>query len=689
MRKQFISTATILLVLAISCGKVVKPDEDAPVSITGEWAFTQLKTTAGWADATIKEIFDFDGQGHYELQQYTGGDKVKCHDGIIEADESLFKSTGQVYSCTVSSEGYVFSSVGPTAFKLVDSSPAILEFTSRKLEKISGFKPHEAPVPSQDNYIEGTLIDDNNNLVGCIKDSKTGKGISGIAVSDGYNLVSTDANGVYQFRATQDYTSDPRRVTRYVYFTVPAEYEVPTDNGIPAFFKQILSIPVEGRIRNDWTLTPLSKPETNWTLVAIGDPQCGTSTEVNRYINETVVDMKEYLSHYPNPYAVVLGDIVHDSNNVWPLIKKSMSGVMVNGKPLPFFQVMGNHDHNALVDNAYDAAQLFVDTFGPIDYSFDRGQAHVVCFDDIILKNREQNSGKPNGMTWHEYDLGMTDSQAEWFKKDISNVKDKGDKLLILCLHAPFYSVTKHASDIKNYAKQFKNVHIVSGHTHFGRNYIHAFAGKSGVAAYENVTSTACGAWWEFGSTVDVIANPAGYHVLEIEGNVVDKWLPKGTGKDAAHQLRVYDGNQTYTGSKGYLCNWYRTDNKGGAANIVGTGYASFKDCFVVEVFDDDTKYVKVELYQNGSKVGDFSHLGTGKSTNVCAFSYFFNERNKNSTTWNSTAGSYWYYKPQDCMPSEMKDWEVRVTRSFPASGKDVVYTCNTLTTDYEDFRKK
>ena len=123
--------------------------------------------------------------------------------------------------------------------------------------------------------------------------------------------------------------------------------------------------------------------------------------------------------------------------------------------------------------------------------------------------------------------------------------------------------------------------------------------------------------------------------------------------------------------------------------NIVGTGYASFKDCFVVEVFDDDSKYVKVELYQNGSKVGDFSHLGTGKSTNVCAFSYFFNERNKNSTTWNSTAGSYWYYKPQGTLPSEMKNWEVRVTRTFPSSGKEVVYTCNTLTTDYEDFKKK
>ena len=689
MKKYNLLATLLLTFLAVCCGKV-NPASDAPATMSGKWAFSQLKTSAGWADATVREYFEFDGQGNYELFSYTGNQKVKCIGGVVDAEEALFKSTGKVYTCMVSSEGYKFSSVGPTPFVLVNSSPACLEFTSRKLEKIEAFKPQEEqPHDTDPDLVEGTAIEAGNNIVGCIKDQNTGKGIPGVAVSDGYSLEVTDENGVYQFKATQDYVSNPRRVTRYVYFTVPAGYEVPTDNGIPAFYKNILSVPAQGLIRNDWTLVPLAKPETDWTLVAIGDPQCGTSSEVNRYINETVADMKEYVGNYPNPYAVVLGDIVHDSNNVWPLIKKSMSGVTINGKAMPFFQVMGNHDHNALVDNAYDAAQPFVDTFGPIDYSFDRGLAHVVCFDNIIVKNREQNSGKPNGMTWHEYDLGMTEDQIEWFKKDISSVEDKGNKLLILCIHAPFYSVTKHATDIKNYAKQFKNIHIVSGHTHFGRNHIHTFAGKSGVPAYENVTSTACGAWWEFGSTVDVIANPAGYHVLEISGNVVDKWLPKGTRKDAAHQLRVYDGNQTYTGGKGYLCNWYRTDNKGGAANIVGTGYASFKDCFVVEVFDDDSKYVKVELYQNGSKVGDFSHLGTGKSTNVCAFSYFFNERNKNSTTWNSTAGSYWYYKPQGTLPSEMKNWEVRVTRTFPSSGKEVVYTCNTLTTDYEDFKKK
>ena len=235
MKKYNLLATLLLTFLAVCCGKV-NPASDAPATMSGKWAFSQLKTSAGWADATVREYFEFDGQGNYELFSYTGNQKVKCIGGVVDAEEAMFKSAGKVYTCTVSSEGYKFSSVGPTPLVLVNSSPVSLEFTSRKLEKIEAFKQQDVgPEEPGADAIEGTLIEAGNNIVGCIKDKSTGKGISGIAVSDGYSLVSTDANGVYQFKATQDYVSNPKRVTRYVYFTVPSGYEVPTDNGIPAF----------------------------------------------------------------------------------------------------------------------------------------------------------------------------------------------------------------------------------------------------------------------------------------------------------------------------------------------------------------------------------------------------------------------------------------------------------------------
>ena len=83
---------------------------------------------------------------NYELFSYTGNQKVKCIGGVVDAEEAMFKSAGKVYTCTVSSEGYKFSSVGPTPLVLVNSSPVSLEFTSRKLEKIEAFREKGADV---------------------------------------------------------------------------------------------------------------------------------------------------------------------------------------------------------------------------------------------------------------------------------------------------------------------------------------------------------------------------------------------------------------------------------------------------------------------------------------------------------------------------------------------------------------
>ena len=51
--------------------------------------------------------------------------------------------------------------------------------------------------------INGTDISADNNLIGLVSDSSTGKGIPGVVVSDGYSVVKTDANGVYQFESSR------------------------------------------------------------------------------------------------------------------------------------------------------------------------------------------------------------------------------------------------------------------------------------------------------------------------------------------------------------------------------------------------------------------------------------------------------------------------------------------------------
>ena len=105
--------------------------------------------------------------------------------------------------------------------------------------------------------INGTKIIAGNSLVGLISDADTGKGIAGVPVTDGYAFTTTDANGVYQFKAN--------RYCRNVYLTVPANYEIPLapTTKLPLFYSTS-TIDRNKVNRNDFTLKPLSAIEENF-----------------------------------------------------------------------------------------------------------------------------------------------------------------------------------------------------------------------------------------------------------------------------------------------------------------------------------------------------------------------------------------------------------------------------------------
>ncbi|MCQ2139440.1 MAG: calcineurin-like phosphoesterase C-terminal domain-containing protein [Bacteroidales bacterium] len=547
-----------------------------------------------------------------------------------------------------------------------------------------------------DTEINGTTLDATTNLAGLIKDSKTGKGIAGVAVSDGYSYTVTDANGVYQMKRNSK--------ARKVYYTTPAQYEVYLDskNHIPCFYSPSKMV-ASKKYRVDFTLTPLAAVETDFTLVAVGDPQCYNNDEVSRYKNETVADITSTLTSYKNVYAVTLGDITHDSTNLWAALRNSMANVEVGGKYMPFFQCIGNHDHNSLeadngdrYDNDYRATQKYFDIFGPTDYSFDRGQAHIVVMDDIMVKTLSSSS-KPNGKTWN-YDGGFTDEQYSWFKDDLAQVKDKENKIVFLCLHIPFrggsssgganINKDKHYADFLTAMTAFKEAHILIGHTHYPQNWIHtSYKTKNGQPIYEHVHQAACGSWWTCKSCVT--GAPNGYNIYSISGASVQDWVNKGTDRDMNYQMRVYDGNQVYTGSKNMALSWYNEGQTVNGSSVLPVKCkAVTKGCFVAEIWDDDDTNWKVELYENGQKVGDFTRLANGTSANVAIVAYYFNEKGKTTDTWtNSTASHFWYCKPSGGVaPDKAANWEVRATQTIPTSGKTKTYKVNKLTTDYSEF---
>ena len=558
------------------------------------------------------------------------------------------------------------------------------------------------PPKDDDTHINGTELLAGMNGVGLVMDAATGKGIPDVPVTDGYKFTATDANGVYQMRL------DGR--ARNVYISVPAAYKIPLDpqRHAPLFYSTS-KIDTTKCNRNDFTLEPLEAPETEFTLVVIGDPQCQTSKGAGYFTKQhgsypgTVPDIQATVNEglasgeYKNVYAITLGDIVFDSSNMWDTMRNAMSNVSVSSGWLPFFQCIGNHDHCALTDNDYDAAQHFIDHFGPTDYSFDRGDAHVVVMDDMNVVRLLDNAKYPDKKTWSFFS-GFVPDQWEWLKQDLALVRDKEHKMLIFCAHVPFRAGCPwplegspniitfcYHGDILSAMTEFHSAELMTGHTHYPACYIHKdYVCKGGRPVMEHVHQAACGGWWNCHSSVT--GGPNGYTIYSIKGADVVDWTNKGTGRSKDYQLRVYDGNQLYGGTRGYKVNWY-DGGAGGPSSIPIYGNQLLQGCFVAEVWDDDDTWWTVEFFRNGVKEGDFSRLPDGSTSNVALASYAFNELGKDAESWaDRTHSHYWSYKAESGEPSLESGWEVVVTHTIPGSGLKRVFRRDKLTVDYSEF---
>ena len=542
--------------------------------------------------------------------------------------------------------------------------------------------------------IEGTAINPKNNAVGLIYDKDSGKGIAGVHVTDGYSFTTTDEHGVYQFSAN--------RYTRNIYITVPAEYEIPLDpkTNIPLFYSTGKFVRKEMN-RNDFALRKLAAVEENWTLIAVGDPQCNTVEEHDRYVTETIPDIISSLGahqqkgEYPNAYALTLGDIIEDSPWIWPMMKESMANVKVGDRYLPFFQCIGNHDHDANYLTPYEAAQSYIEQFGPTDYSFDRGKVHVVVMDNVIVKENRKT-------TWR-YDGGLTDSQWRWLQEDLSLVENKEDKMIIFAAHIPFrygveadgacVSYDRHYYDVLNILTQFNEAHIMIGHTHYTHNYIHHnYTTAGGTPIYEHVHCAACGAWWS--GNLSAAGSPNGYTYYDIRGAGMHNWVARGTNLDDNDaQMRVYDGNQTYgevQGDKDYRFSWtgggYMNQNSDASRSTTyRPGQAALKDCFIAAIWGDDDTNWKVSIEYQG-KVYPMQRVRKSIA-DMCVSAFYRTQLNKSTVTWSKDLNTYWYAGIPGVEPSQAHGWTITATQTIPGSGTVNVYTCkDKLQTDYTGF---
>lgn len=331
-----------------------------------------------------------------------------------------------------------------------------------------------------------------------------GKGLAGVVVSDGYTVMATDKKGRFEFEP------HPDAVTLFI--STPSGYEFIQEKNIARHYQQVSSINERREVK--FELRPLKVNDDEHQFFIWADPQVKNAKDVQKMMTQTVPDMQKMVQAAGAGtllHGITVGDIVWDELKLF-----DEYSVAVEKMNIPFFQCLGNHDMDYRKGGDETSDDTFQKTFGPTYYSFNRGQLHYVVMDNVRYLGRER-----------EYDGFFQQHQLDWLQKDLSFVPK--DKLIILCVHIPVHKHTKNNEALYALLKD-RNVHIMSGHTHYHQNII-----KDNI--FEHNHGTVCGAWWTGSICED--GTPNGYGVYKVKGKELS-WHYQATGMDSGHQMRTY-----------------------------------------------------------------------------------------------------------------------------------------------------
>lgn len=345
-------------------------------------------------------------------------------------------------------------------------------------------------------------------------------GVANVVISDGYSVVSTDTKGRYKI--------SPDEKANHLFMSTPSGYEFKTNAHIARQY-ELLGV----RNQYDFKLNRLKKDDNKHHFIIWADPQVRTKDDVRQMMETSVPDTIEQIRAL-GPGALVhgisVGDIAWDYLEFFEDYNKAVSQMGI-----PFFQALGNHDMDYRQGGDETSDKTFKEVFGPTYYSFNRGKVHYVILDDVRYLGTER-----------DYDGYITEAQLTWLEKDLKFVPK--ENLVIVNLHIPVHNSVKNNAELYKVLQGFKNVHIMSGHTHFNVNKI-----TDGI--YEHNHGAVCGAWWAGNICSD--GTPRGYGVYHVDGTRL-KWFYKPTGLPKEHQISLYLDN--LTNQKRLLANIWNWD---------------------------------------------------------------------------------------------------------------------------------
>lgn len=362
--------------------------------------------------------------------------------------------------------------------------------------------------------------------------------LAGVRVSNGRDVVLTDANGRYELPIDGD---------AEIFVIKPRNYQAPLNaDNLPQFYylhrpdgsatTRYAGISPTGPLPEsvDFPLIPQREPD-EFDVVIFGDPQPRNTEEIDYTVRVVVEELVAEGIDQTAAFGVSLGDIVFDDMDMFAPLNAAIAQI-----GLPWTNVLGNHDCNFDAPHVDQSFETFRRVYGPDYYAFDYGPAHF-----IVL----------NTITWHEgetrryYRGGLHGDQLAFVANNLEHVPD--ETLVVFLMHIPFVDSTSwNEGELEAFYQIIEDrPHTLSfaAHTHSHKHrFLDREDGWPGEQPHHHIIhGTICGAWWsgapdEYGIPITMMGDgtPNGYGVLTVSGNSY-RHRYKAFGRPADFQMHI------------------------------------------------------------------------------------------------------------------------------------------------------
>ncbi|MCG8701349.1 MAG: calcineurin-like phosphoesterase family protein, partial [Bacteroidales bacterium] len=407
---------------------------------------------------------------------------------------------------------------------------------STEEQESTALLPHSIKASANEKQARGVVFNDTNENLAM---DASEKGIAGVAVSNGTNLVQTNEKGEYEIPVSDDaviFVIKPKNwMTPVNEVNLPQFYYLHKPNGYPAHFSY-KGVEPTGELPEQINF-PLYKDDgsNEFKIVVFGDPQPYNIQQIDFLADDIIAELigKKNLK-----FGMTMGDIVGDDLDLFSPLNQAVSKIGI-----PWHSVLGNHDINFQASSDILSDETYERVYGPATYAFVYGDVHFIVVDDVI-KDTTIGSKKYTG--------GLRPDQFEFVSNYLKIVPK--NNLVVLTMHIPLakHGKTFRKSDQKKLfelLKDFPHTLSISAHSHSHNNeFFH-----EGSSYWQQATphhhfnvGTTSGSWWNGMRTENDIPHtmmrdgtPNGYSFISFKGTeyIID-W--KVAGSPANHKMNIH-----------------------------------------------------------------------------------------------------------------------------------------------------